>query len=169
MFFAPADWAQDNAQDLDLGSLAPALVGRHVFIAGKSGIAYTLVADRLGGVGGQVAQAQACRGFGAAAVDGDTVYLPCADALARFSVAADGSIKAGWRVPLHGAGSPVVGGGAVWAVDHGHGLLNALDPASGQVRRQLTVGSVPDFAAPTLSGPRILLGTLNGVTAFVES
>ncbi|MGK4585760.1 outer membrane protein assembly factor BamB family protein [Kitasatospora sp. HPMI-4] len=168
-FFAPADWAQENANDLDLGSLAPALVGRHVFIAGKSGIAYTLAADHLGGIGGQLAQTRACRGFGAAAVDGDTVYLPCADALARFSVAADGSIKPGWRVPLQGAGSPVVGGGAVWVVDNGRGQLNALDPATGRIRRQLTVGPVPHFASPALSGARILLGTMTGVTAFTES
>ncbi|MER5641012.1 PQQ-binding-like beta-propeller repeat protein [Kitasatospora sp. NPDC002227] len=165
-FFAPADWADDNANDLDLGSLSPALVGRHVFIAGKHGIAYTLAADRLGGIGGQLAQAKACAAYGAAAVDRDTVYLPCDDGIAQFSVAVDGAIRPGWRVPLHGAGSPVVGGGAVWVVDYGRGQLYVLDPADGRVRDQVAVGPVPHFASPVLSGERVFLGTMHGVTAF---
>jgi len=32
--FSPARWASDNAADLDLGSMGPALVGDHVTFAG---------------------------------------------------------------------------------------------------------------------------------------
>src|SRR5438270_814981 len=38
--FAPASWSADNAQDLDLGSMSPALVGTGVVIAGKRGDVY---------------------------------------------------------------------------------------------------------------------------------
>lgn len=165
-FFAPASWAQDNAADLDLGSLSPVLIGRQILIAGKGGTAYTLAADHLGGVGGQLAQAQVCAAYGGAAVDGSTVYLPCDDGLAQLSVADDGTIHPGWRVPLQGAGSPVVGGGAVWVIDQGKGQLDVLDPATGAVRQQVPVGRVPHFASPTLSGDLVFLGTMNGVVAL---
>ena len=45
--------------------------------AGKSGMAYLPNPAHLGGVGGQVAQAQVCPAYGAAAADGSTVYEPC--------------------------------------------------------------------------------------------
>lgn len=52
--FSPTTWASDNAADLDLGSQGPTLVqGRWVFQAGKSGTAYVLAADHLGGIGGR--------------------------------------------------------------------------------------------------------------------
>ncbi|WP_051969709.1 outer membrane protein assembly factor BamB family protein [Kitasatospora azatica] len=169
-FFAPASWAQDNAADLDLGSLSPVLIGRQVLIAGKRGTAYTLAADHLGGIGGRLSQAQVCPAYGAAAVDGRTVYLPCSDGLAQLTVAEDGTIHPGWRVPLNGAGSPVVGGGAVWVVDQGgdrgSGQLDLLDPVDGRIRERLPVGQVPHFASPVLSGARIFLGTMDGVLAF---
>jgi len=38
--FSPAQWAFDNAADLDLGSMGPALVGVHVLAVGKSGVGY---------------------------------------------------------------------------------------------------------------------------------
>src|SRR5207244_4384728 len=40
--FTPATWADDNANDLDLGTTAPAIVGQYVFTAGKRGIGYVL-------------------------------------------------------------------------------------------------------------------------------
>ncbi|MEV5085469.1 PQQ-binding-like beta-propeller repeat protein [Streptomyces sp. NPDC056159] len=72
----------------------------------------------------------------------------------------------GWHLQLHGGGSPVVGGGAVWVVDYPGGELRALDPATGRVRKQIAVGAVPHFVSPTLSGGRVFVGTLSGVTAI---
>jgi outer membrane protein assembly factor BamB len=63
------------------------------------------------------------------------------------------------------AGSPVVGGAAVWTVDYDGGVLYALDPATGAVRQQLAVGEAPHFASPTLAGGRVYVGTLTGVVA----
>jgi len=77
-FFAPSDWATQNAGDADLGSMSPALVGQYVYADGKAGIGYVLRHDHLGGVGGQVSQlANGCQAFGGSAVSGSTVYLPC--------------------------------------------------------------------------------------------
>ena len=41
-YFAPSTWANDNDNDLDLGSMSPVLVGGKVLIAGKRGTAYLL-------------------------------------------------------------------------------------------------------------------------------
>jgi outer membrane protein assembly factor BamB len=163
--FAPGNWADDNAKDLDLGSMSPALVGPYVFIAGKRGTGYTMRADHLGGVGGQVSQAQVCRAYGGAAVAGDTVYVPCSDGPRAVVVDGSGTISVRWRGPSGAKGSPVVGGGAVWVVDYDGGVLYALDPASGMPRQQLPIGRCPHFASPTLSRGRAFVGTTTGVVA----
>ena len=102
---------------------------RWIFQAGKSGTGYVLAADRLGGIGGQVWQGPVCRSFGGTAVVGDTVYVPCTDGVRAVRI--DGSGQAGvrWHAPSTVAGSPVVGGGRVYAVDQDAGALVALDPA----------------------------------------
>ena len=165
-YFAPAGWAQDNAADLDLGSMTPALLGRFVLIVGKRGTGYVLDGSRLGGIGGQLSQARVCEAYGTAAVSGAAAYVPCADALARVDVDPGGGLHPGWQVRLGASGSPVVGGGAVWVVDYGAGELLALDPASGRVLQRAATGPVPHFASPVLTGDRVLLGTSSGVTAF---
>ncbi|MEW1913242.1 PQQ-binding-like beta-propeller repeat protein [Kitasatospora sp. NPDC085895] len=165
-WFTPSTWADDNAQDLDLGSLSPVRVGGHVLALGKRGEAYLLDAQRLGGIGGQVAQATVCPAYGGAAVDGSAVYLPCQQGLARVTVGQDGSLHQDWQVDLERGGSPVVGGGAVWVVDDHRGVLLALDPATGRVLQQTRTGPAPHFASPVLADGRVLVGTDSGVTAF---
>jgi outer membrane protein assembly factor BamB len=167
--FAPSTWAADNAHDLDLGSLTPAVVGRYLLAVGKSGTGYTLNPAHLGGVGGQVAQARLCNppgAFGATAVVGSTVFLPCADGLVRVDVDAAGTVRPGWRFALAGAGSPVVGGGAVWVSDYAKGMLYALDPATGRVLTSAQTGPLPHFASPVLTDRQVLLGTQTGVLAL---
>ncbi|GAA2828336.1 hypothetical protein GCM10010441_60970 [Kitasatospora paracochleata] len=165
--FAPASWAADNAVDADLGSLSPVRVDRFVLALGKRGTAYLLDAAHLGGVGGQLTEAQVCPAYGGAAVDGSAVYLPCEDGLVRLGVGADASLSVAWKLPLGRAGSPVVGGGAVWVLDWQNGVLDAVDPASGHVLQHAEVGAeLPHFASPVLAGGRVLVGTADGVTAF---
>jgi len=67
--FSPDTWADDNAHDLDLGTTAPAIVGRYVLTAGKSGIGYVLDAHHFGGIGGELTQTAICRSAGGNAVD----------------------------------------------------------------------------------------------------
>jgi polyvinyl alcohol dehydrogenase (cytochrome) len=163
--FAPAEWADDNAKDLDLGSMSPAVVGPYVYANGKRGVGYTLRADRLGGIGGLVSQAKVCEAYGGAAVSGDTIYLPCRDGPRAVTVDRAGAIRVVWRAPIGAAGSPVVGGGAVWVVDYDAGELYALNPATGAVRQHIDIGVSPHFASPTLAHDRAYVGTLTGVVA----
>jgi outer membrane protein assembly factor BamB len=166
--FAPRTWPEDNARDLDLGSLSPAVLpGGRLLIAGKRGIAYLLRAPGLGGIGGEITQAPVCAAYGGPAHDGTTVYLPCiSGGTAAVSVSGDG-IHVLWRGPEGAAGSPVVGGGAVWTADWENGTLYALDPRSGRIRQKINVpGQLPHFASPTLSGNLALIGTMDGVVAI---
>jgi polyvinyl alcohol dehydrogenase (cytochrome) len=165
--FAPATWLADSQGDLDLGSTQPALAGSGMLLAlGKSGTAYLLNRTHLGGVGGQVAQAQVCPAFGAASVDGSTVYEPCeGGGMAAISVSG-GQIRVLWRGPSSAWGSPVVGGGAVWVTDWSAGRLYELNPATGAVRYSVSLGTtLPHFASLSMSGSHAFVGTNDGVTA----
>jgi polyvinyl alcohol dehydrogenase (cytochrome) len=165
--FAPVTWPQDNASDLDLGSSPPALLSNGMLlIAGKRGTAYLLNAGHLAGVGSQVAQAPVCPAYGGASVVGKVVYLPC-EGGGMAAVQVEGTrIKVLWRGPPGAAGSPVLGGGAVWVPDWSTGALYQLDPATGHVRHQIRLGSaLPHFASPSLSGSLALVGTMHGVVA----
>lgn len=173
-FFAPSTWADDNANDLDLGSTQPALAANDsTLIMGKRGVAYLLDTTDLGGIGSSRAQLAICKAFGAAAVSGSTVYEPCqGGGLAAISVNAEaGSIKVLWRGPADGNGSPVLGGGAVWVTAYDpsggdSGTLYELSPATGQIENQLTIGQgLPHFSSLSLAGGSAYLGTLTGVTA----
>ena len=165
-YFAPPSWAADNASDADLGSMSPVLVpGGWVFIAGKSGTGYVLHQGALGSIGGQVSSATVCTGFGGAAQNADTIYVPCSGDIATVQIGANGSIKMLWRTKSGAGGPPVVGGGAVWSVDIDNHRLFALDPATGAVLESLDVGSSPHFASPTLWRGLVLVGTLGGVIA----
>jgi polyvinyl alcohol dehydrogenase (cytochrome) len=165
--FAPVTWPQDNASDLDLGSSSPArLSGGRLLVAGKRGTAYLLNTSHLAGVGSQVAQAPACPAYGGASVAGQVVYLPCGGGgMAAVQVVGD-RIKVLWRGPPGAAGSPVLGGGAVWVPDWTAGVLYQLDPGTGRVRQKIGLGSaLPHFASPSLSGTLALVGTMHGVVA----
>jgi hypothetical protein len=164
--FAPSSWAQDNAQDADLGSLSPVLVpGGWVFIAGKSGTGYVLRQDDLGGIGGQVSAGDVCRAFGGSAQDGATIYVPCTDGIRAVTVGADGTFRVGWHTDAGADGPPVAGGGAVWSVATSPGTLFALDAAIGTEVGRVGLGAVPHFASPTLWGGLVLVGTMSGVVA----
>jgi outer membrane protein assembly factor BamB len=165
--FAPQRWAQDNADDLDLGSSSPALLadGR-ILQVGKSGTGYLLDAARLGGVGGQLAQGPVCHAFGGPAVSGTVVYVPCYGTGMTAVSVAGGRIRVLWRGPATAGGSPVIGGGAVWVADWTSGVLYELSQATGRIQQQISLGSaLPHFVSPSLSGGLVIVGTLHGVTA----
>jgi polyvinyl alcohol dehydrogenase (cytochrome) len=165
--FAPSSWRHDNDNDLDLGSTQPALLADGMLLAdGKSGTAYLVSSARLGGVGGQVDQAQVCPAFGTAAVQGSTVYEPCEQGgLAAVSTAGS-KIRVRWRGPENAWGSPVVGGGAVWVTDWKAGTLYELDPDTGGIRASLGLGTaLPHFSSMSMTGSRAFLGTMDGVVS----
>jgi outer membrane protein assembly factor BamB len=167
--FAPRQWPQDNAADLDLGSMGPVLLpGGLVFADGKSGLGYLLRADHLGGIGGQLVERPVCATFGGSATVGSTLYVPCTDGLRQLRVGSD-ALDLGWRAAAAVNGSPVVGGHTVYSLDPSGGTLYALDADRGTVRTSASIGQTSRFTTPTLAGGLVLVGTLTGVVALTAS
>ncbi len=165
--FAPADWAYLSRNDLDLGSMSPALIGDgRILQVGKSGVGYLVNATHLGGVGGELTQAPVCVAFGGAAISGSTVYVPCfGSGLAAVDTAGD-RITIVWRSQSAVWGSPVLGGGALFVAQPYDGNLYEVAPTTGKVAHALHIASrLPDFVSPSLSGALVLVGTLDGVVA----
>lgn len=161
--FAPTSWPSDNARDLDLGSMTPAVTANgYVLQVGKAGTAYSVAVTHLGGVGGQVSSASLCPAYGVSAVTASSVYLPCTTGVSRVDVAADGRITQRWLQPAV-TGSPVAGPGALYAV--GGGRFYALNRRTGAVLGTLTIPATSRFATPALAGTRAYVGTLTGLTA----
>jgi len=162
--FAPSTWRSDNAQDLDLGSMAPVTTPfGQVVIAGKRGTVYLLDAD-LGGVGSEVASLDGCAAYGGAATaGGQIVLLPCTDGVRRLDLSLDG-MRWGWR--LSGvAGSPTVAGRSVYALDTDAGTLVEASLDTGRVRGRIDVGDVSRFATPVPVGRHVYVGTTTGIVA----
>ena len=170
-FFSPSSWASDNDADLDLGSQGPALVGNWVFQAGKSGTAYVLRRDALGGIGGQVSSTNAlnCRSFGGTAVKLNAVYVPCSDGVRKVLISASGTISSPWKAAASIAGSPVIGGGRIWALDTGGGVLYGLNSANGLSLGSVSVGTTSRFATPALYGNKVFIPTLSGLVIVATS
>lgn len=165
-FFAPTDWATQNAGDADLGSMTPALVGQYIYEDGKTNTGYVLRNSSLGGVGGQISElTNTCQTFGTAAIVGSTLYLPCTTGPQAVTISSTGVPQQLWKSTVPAAGSPVVGGGAVWTMDYNGGELYALDPATGAIKAQIQVGRAPNFVTPTIVGDQVFVGTLSGVVA----
>ena len=162
--FSPTSWPTDNANDLDLGSQGPAVVGQWIFSAGKSGTAYVLRRDHLGGIGGQVSRAALCHSFGGTAVAGDVVYVPCTDGLRAVRIDSAGRLHVLWHAGDSITGSPVVGGGRVWSLDPDGGTLHALDPATGRSVLSVHVGATSRFATPAVYARDLLIPTLTDLT-----
>lgn len=171
-FFAPASWADDNASDLDLGSTPPVLAaGNAAFIMGKRGIGYLLSSISMDGIGHQRAARPICAAFGAASVSGATIYEPCSGGgMAAIAVNAQRrQIRVLWRGPASAAGSPVIGGGAIWVTRYSDtgGALYELNPANGAVRSQIAIaGGMPHFSSLSLAGGMAFVSTLQGVVAI---
>jgi len=152
--FAPSTWREDNAHDLML------------LADGKRGTAYLIDAAHLGGVGGQVAQAQVCPGYGAAAVQGSIAYEPCEQGGLAAIDTSGNKIRVLWHGPEGAWGSPVIGGGRVWLTAWSAGTLYELDQSTGATRALLSLGTtLPHFSSMSMTGSHAFLGTIEGVVA----
>jgi hypothetical protein len=172
-FFAPSNWAQDNADDGDLGSTAAVLVdGGRLFVVGKQQTAYLLDAQSLGGIGRQVASTDVCASLGGNAYLAPFVYVVCTDdgTIAQVRVGAGATMARGWtwRSPTGQAGSPTIAGGVLWTVDIGASVLYGVDPSSGTTRFTVTLrtGTPPHFAAPSAGEGMLVVAGSTGVEAF---
>jgi hypothetical protein len=163
-FFAPQTWREDNAQDLDLGSMSPVPVNGRIVIAGKRGQAYLLPAS-LGGIHGELSSVDGCTGYGGAAVSATTVLMPCDEGVRALRVDASG-LHWQWRNSnLHG--SPAIAGDAAYGFDGGSLVEVAL--ADGHERSRVHVGDVTRFATPAPIGRYVLVGTTSQLVAVTGS
>ena len=172
-YFAPTNWAEDNADDGDLGSTAPVLLpdGR-LFMVGKQATAYLLDSAALGGIGGQAASLAVCNSQGANAYDAPDVYVACPDAgtVDQVHIGPGNTMQRGWtwRSPTGGASSPTIAGGVVWTIDGGSSVLYGIDAATGATRFSLPldVGNPEHFAAAAVAGTMIVVAGSSAVEAF---
>ncbi len=168
-YFAPGTWATDNANDADL-STAPALLANGKVVAsGKSRSAYLLNGAHLGGINHQQATIHnVCDSIvtGGPAVVGNTVYLPCLSGpVAVHVTSSPPRLSIRWRAGA-GGGPPIVAANRVWTIGQ-DGVLYGLDPSSGAVRQQASIGSVANhFPTPSVGDGLLLAPASNRVVAF---
>jgi outer membrane protein assembly factor BamB len=176
-YFAPSTWATNNSRDLDMSTAPVLLPGGQVLLAGKSRIIYLLDGAHLGGIGHQEAtlgatgdaiMGSACSQDidGGAAVAGTTVYLPClAGTIAVRATSSPPGLHLLWSSGV-GGGPPIVAAGLVWTIGQ-NGVLYGLDPATGKVRQQVTIG-VPanHFPTPSVADGLLLAPAADNVVAF---
>jgi outer membrane protein assembly factor BamB len=168
--FAPSNWSFQNASDQDM-SAAPALMSDGLALeAAKSHTGYLLSQSNLGGIGGQVSSATVCPNSqvdGGHVVLGSIVYLPCRDGVE--AVQTSPSIQVLWQV-ANGAGSPpIYAGGLIWVID-GSGDMYGLDPGTGAVVQNVSLGSEANhFPTPSVGDGLLLAPASDQVFAFSGS
>ncbi len=168
--FTPSTWRTDNANDFDLGSSPPALMGNGLaFMAGKSHIAYLLNVSKLGGVGGQLTQ----RPFCGTDVDGGeaftttVVYAPCLAGVVAVKVNAHShKMRVLWSTKTDSSGPPILTGNIVWTMRL-DGTLFGLHKSNGRVANQLAVGAPANhFPTPSVGDGFLLAASSNRIVAF---
>ena len=168
-YFAPSTWASENASDLDLSTGVALLPSGQVMAAGKDRVVYLLDGSKLGGIGGQQASlADACGTVidGGLAVVGTTVYLPCLSGpIAVQTSDSPAGLHLRWSSSV-GGGPPIVAGGLVWTIGS-NGVLYGLNPATGAVREQATIGAPANhFPTPSVGAGLLLAPSADHVVAF---
>jgi outer membrane protein assembly factor BamB len=171
-FFAPATWAVDNADDLDMATEPVLLPDGQVIVAGKSPVVYLLNGRHLGGIGGQQAKlGPVCTTNmdGGSADPGMTVYLPCIGGTIAIRVTSSPpSLHLLWNAGV-GGGPPIEAGGLVWTIGQ-NGQLYGLDPATGKIRQQAAIGRPANhFPTPGIGAGLMLAPSAHNVIAFRAS
>jgi outer membrane protein assembly factor BamB len=166
-FWRPTNAGELNRSDTDLGSVGPALLGGgRVFAIGKEGVGVILSTANLGGIGGQLFQANVCSSaFGGTAYRAPLLFVPCTDGLVALRVNGN-SFATGWKSDSFNAGPPIIAGGAVWSIDIDSGTLTAFAPDGGRVLTTQSLGSVTHFATPSAGGGRLFAPADTQVIAF---
>lgn len=171
-FFAPSTWAADNSRDLDMATEPALLPDGSVLVAGKARIAYLLSGAHLGGIGRQQASlGSVCSQDvdGGTAVQGTTVYLPCLSGIIAVQARPSPSaLRLLWSSGT-GGGPPIVAAGLVWTIGQ-NGTLYGLDPATGKVRQQASIGAQANhFPTPSVGDGLLLAPSADRVVAFTAA
>jgi hypothetical protein len=138
-------------------------------LAGKSRIVYLLSGAHLGGIGHQQATLGSACGQdidGGVAVQGMTVYLPClAGIIAVRAASSPPSLHLLWSSGT-GGGPPIAAAGLIWTMGQ-NGTLYGLDPATGRIRQQVTIGAEANhFPTPSVGDGLLLAASAEHVVAF---
>jgi outer membrane protein assembly factor BamB len=171
-YFAPTNWATNNSQDLDMSTAPVLLPDGQVILTGKSRIVYLLDGAHLGGIGGQQATLGSACSLdidGGIALSGMTVYLPCgAGVIAVRAAQSPPALHLQWSSGT-GGGPPIIAAGLVWTIGP-NGMLYGLDPATGKVRQQVSIGAVANhFPTPSVADGLMLAPAAKDVVAFTAS
>jgi hypothetical protein len=171
-YFAPSTWASDNARDLDFSTSVGLLDDGQAVAASKARTVFLLSQQSLGGIGGQEAELpNACSTVidGGLAVAGSIVYLPCLSGPIAVQVSGSpAGLRLLWRSSV-GGGPPIVAGGLVWTIGS-NGVLSGLDPSTGAIAEQATVGAPANhFPTPSIGEGLLLAPSSNRVVAFTAS
>jgi PQQ enzyme repeat len=158
-YFAPTNWEQLNQDDTDLGSVAPTLLPNgDVFQIGKAGVGDLLLARHLGGIGGQLYEADVCGGgYGGTAHVGTTLFIPCTDGLYALDVNAT-NFTAAWQTSAFDAGSPIVTGNVVWTVDIDNATLLGFNDSTGAPLYAFPLGGADHFISPGAGANTVFVG-----------
>jgi outer membrane protein assembly factor BamB len=97
---------------------------------------------------------------------GDTVYLPCLSGPVAVRVGASPpSLRVLW-ISKKGAGPPIVAAGLVWTIGQ-NGSLYGLNPTTGTLRQQASIGAPANhFPTPGVGDGLLLATSANRVVAF---
>ena len=171
-FFTPANWLVDNADDLDMTTEPVLLPDGQVVLAGKSQVVYLLNGKHLGGIGKQQAElGPVCTTNidGGSAHIGMVVYLPCLSGIiAVKATKSPPALHLLWNSGV-GRGPPIVAGGLVWTIGQ-NGRLYGLNPATGKVRQQATIGTPANhFPTPGIGAGLLIAPSARNVIAFRTS
>jgi hypothetical protein len=95
-----------------------------------------------------------------------TVYLPClAGIVAVQATSSPASLHLLWSSGT-GGGPPIVAAGLVWTLGL-NGTLYGLDPATGRIRQQVTIGAPANhFPTPSVGDGLLLAASAEHVVAF---
>jgi hypothetical protein len=172
-YFAPSNWAQDNADDGDLGSTAVMILDNaRLFIVGKQQTAYLLNSATLGDIEGELSSVDVCNAQGGNAYLAPDVYVVCPDngTIDQVRIGPGTTMARGWTwtSPTGQASSPTIAGGVLWSIDIGAKVLYGIDLASGATRYTvpLTTGIPQHFDAPSAAGGMLFVAGATHVEAL---
>jgi hypothetical protein len=106
-----------------------------------------------------------CRGFGGTAWKAPLLFVPCRNELVALRIEGE-KFSVAWRKTGMNAGSPIVTGDTVWAIDLDAGQLRAYGAADGQEQTSMAVGDAANFATPAAGNGLVVVAADRRVVAF---
>jgi hypothetical protein len=165
-YWAPSDWKNLSAGDVDESSLAPLPVsGGRVFQIGKDGVGY-LLKNGLGGIGGELFRQRVCDGgaFGSDAFRDPFVILQCGGA--NYALRIDGDrFSQAWHTSTDGM-VPVIAGDSVFAITRSGTLVQLRMSNGSQVANVDVGGGNTSFPQPAAAGRTLVAPAGRGIVVF---